>query len=229
MKLNEILKLNLSKEDILLAIAKSKMQDFHDNLRKREKIIQFDSKLRGYIGEIALKKWFSNNGIEVEATNYFDEESGMDIDFEYKGLQMELKTSLIPDSDSTMKNVIKNRDIKIIRRTRKIEDLRGDIHIQIFYDQLTNKKDEWLTEQKIEIDSKDLEYIYDNFLGKSYINKTYLVAWIDKPTLSKQMSDLKGYEKSWRFDKRRFWVCKLTNCFPPNELINYLNKIKTPL
>ena len=229
MNFQAIIKLDVTKEDILLAIAKSKMQDFYDNLRDRHVNIQFDSKLRGYIGEIALKKWFADNDIEITATNYFDEESGMDIDFEYKGLQMELKTSLIPDSDGTIKNVIENRDIKIIRRTRKIDDLRGDIHIQIFYDQLTNKKDEWLTEQKIEVDSDDLEYLYDNFLGKSYINKTYLVAWIDKPTLAKRMSNLKGYEKSWRFDKRRFWVCKLTDCFPPNELISYLNKIKTPL
>jgi hypothetical protein len=66
----------------------------------------------------------------------------MNIDFEYKGIEIELKTSLIPDMDKNLRNVIKHRDLKIIHRTQKIDDLKGDIHIQIFYDQLTNKKEE---------------------------------------------------------------------------------------
>ena len=225
MNINDIIKLQVSKEDVLEAIQKAKGHSFIDNLRDRHINIQFDSKLRGYIGEIALKNWFSKNDLEMEATNYFDEDYGMDIDFEYKGLEIELKTSLIPDMDKNLGNVIKHRDLKIIRRTRKIDDLKGDIHIQIFYDQLTNKKDDWLKKQDINIDTTDFEYLFDKFLGKSYLDNTYLVAWIDKATLSERMSKLKGYEKSWRFEKRRFWVCSLQECHPPKKLINHLKNI----
>ena len=225
MNISDIIKLDVSKEDVLKAIQKSKDHSFIDNLRDRHINIQFDSKLRGYVGELALKRWFTDNGIEIEATNYFDDEYGMDIDFEYKRLEMELKTSLIPDMDKNLKNVIKHRDLKIIRRTRKIDDLKGDIHIQIFFEQLTNKKDKWLKEQEIDINSTDVEYLYEKFLGKSYLENTFLVAWIDKTTLAHKMKSLKGYEKSWRFEKRRFWVCKLQECKPPSLLIDHLKKI----
>lgn len=66
-------------------------------------------------------------------------------------MDLELKTSLIHDSDKTLQNVFNKRDIKLIRRTRKIEDLKSDVHIQIYYDQLTNKKDLWLQEQDIDM------------------------------------------------------------------------------
>ena len=60
MNINDIIKLQVSKEDVLEAIQKAKWHSFIDNLRDRHINIQFDSKLRGYIGEIALKNWFSN-------------------------------------------------------------------------------------------------------------------------------------------------------------------------
>lgn len=120
MKYQDILKIVLTKEEIIAAIAKAKEQKFIDNLRDRHVNVQFDSKLRGYIGEIALKKWFIENGIDITTTNYFEEDIGMDVDFEYKGLDLELKTSLIPDDDKTLQNVFNKRDIKLIRRTRKI-------------------------------------------------------------------------------------------------------------
>lgn len=223
MKFQDILQLPVSKDDVIQAIAKAREQNFFDNLRDRHINIQFDSKLRGYVGEIALKKWFLDNGIKIETTNYFDEEYNMDIDFEYKDLELELKTSLIPDKDKTLLHVFNIEDLKINRRTRKIEDLKGDVHIQIYYDQLTKKKDEWLSEQEIDLDSDDNEFLYDKFLAKEYINKTYLVAWIDKVTLTERMSKLKGYEKSWRFEKRRFWVCKIKECKAPAKLISYLD------
>lgn len=223
MKYEEILKINLTMNNGIAAIAKAKEQNFIDNLRDRHVNVQFDSKLRGYIGEIALKKWFLDNGIEIVTTNYFDEDYGMDIDFAYKDLDLELKTSLIPDADKTLRNVFNKRDIKIIRRTRKIEDLKSDIHIQIYYDQLTTKKDQWLQEQNIDVGSNDLEYLYDAFLAKAYITKTYLFGWIDKNTLIQKMKSLKGYEKSWRHARRRFWVCKLKECHSPISLIKYLN------
>ena len=220
----EIVKLDLIKNDVIAAIAKAKDQNFIDNLRDRHINVQFDSKLRGYIGEIALKKWFLENDIKITTTNYFEEDIGIDVDFEYKGLDLELKTSLIPDADKTLENVFNKRDIKLIRRTRKIEDLKSDIHIQIFFEQRTNKKDEWLQEQEIDINSNDFEYLYNAFFAKTYITKTYLFGWIDKDTLAERINKLKGYEKSWRHARRRFWVCKLKECNPPKSLIKYLNE-----
>jgi hypothetical protein len=223
-KYQDILQLELNKDDVIEAIAKAKENNFIDNLRDRHVNVQFDSKLRGYIGEIALKKWFLENDIKITTTNYFEEDIGIDVDFEYKGLDLGLKTSLIPDADRTLQNVFKSRDIKLIRRTRKIEDLKSDIHIQIFYDQLTNKKDQWLQEQEIDINSDDFEYLYDAFLAKAYITKTYFFGWIDKDILTERINKLKGYEKSWRHARRRFWVCKLRDCFPSLSLIKYLNE-----
>lgn len=223
MKNQDILKLDLTVDDVIAAIAKAKEYNFIDNLRDRHINVQFDSKVRGYLGEIALKKWLFDNGIEITTTNYFEEDIGMDVDFEYKGLDLELKTSLIPDADKTLQNVFDKRDIKLIRRTRKIEELKSDIHIQIYYDQRTNKKDQWLQEQDIDLNSNDLEYLYEAFLAKAYITKTYLVCWIDKAALIERMKKLKGYEKSWRHARRRFWAFKLKDCNTPVSLIKYLN------
>ncbi len=55
MKYQDILKLELIKDDVVAAIARAKEHNFIDNLRDRHNNVQFDSKLLGYIGEIALK------------------------------------------------------------------------------------------------------------------------------------------------------------------------------
>ena len=67
-----------------MKLSLAKEQNFIDNLRDRHVNVQFDSKLRGYIGEIALKKWFLENNIKITTTNYFEEDIGIDVDFEYK-------------------------------------------------------------------------------------------------------------------------------------------------
>ena len=54
MKYYDIIKLNISKDDVVAVIIKAKEQDFIENLRERHVKIQFDSKVRGYIGEISL-------------------------------------------------------------------------------------------------------------------------------------------------------------------------------
>ena len=53
---------------------------------------------------------------------------------------MELKTSLIPDIDGTLETSFNKRDIKLIKRSRTIEELEGEIHIQVFYKHKTKKK-----------------------------------------------------------------------------------------
>jgi hypothetical protein len=132
----DTIKIELSEEEIkgiiknvILKIDISKM----DNLRNRHKNIQFDCLLRGYIGEYCIIKWLKKFNINFETTNYIEEDENIDIDFYYKEKNIELKTSLIPDVDVTIENAIGRRDIKLIRRgNSKIEDLRGDIHLQIY-------------------------------------------------------------------------------------------------
>lgn len=210
--INDIIKLNVTKDDILGAIQIAKNSNFLDNLRDRHINVQFDSKLRGYIGENAFKKWLDENSIKIDATNIIDDENGMDIDFTFlmndERKNLELKTSLIPDTDENLTNVIARRDIKIIKRTPNIERLSGDIHVQIYYDQLTRAKDTWLTNQNINIDSDDLEYLFTSFAASRYLEDTYLIGWIDKPTLIAHINSLPLSERTWHHARRDFWVCK---------------------
>ena len=62
-----------------------------DNLRTRHPNIQFDCMLRGYIGELAIRKCLQQFGIALEATNVRPEGESMDIDFLYKGKTSNLK------------------------------------------------------------------------------------------------------------------------------------------
>jgi len=218
----EIVTLNIIEDDIKKAIKKAKEQKFLDNLRNRHPNVAFDSKLRGYIGEIALRKWLATNGITIHTTNIMDDGSGMDIDFKYKDLDIELKTSLIPDVDGNLETVFQKRDIKIIKREERIEDLKGDVHIQIYYKHLREKKDIWLKSQQIDLESEDIDYLYQAFMAKRYINETILVAWIDKETLVSRINNLPEYKRTWGYAQRRFWKSPLKDSFSPDEFITYL-------
>ena len=134
--IGDVINLSLTKDEILECLCKTQKMNFLDNLRKRHPNVQFDCKLRGYIGEIAIKKWFSSNGIEIEATDYLPDGDSIDIDFIIAHTNIELKTSLIPDRDGDLEGVLDNRDIKLIRRNgQSIEELKGDVHMQIYYQQ----------------------------------------------------------------------------------------------
>ena len=102
MKFDEIINIGITVDEVKEAIIKAQQNDFIDNLRNRHPNVSFDSKLRGYIGEIGLSKWFASNNIILGDRNVQPDDFGLDIDFEYKGLSMELKTSLIPDIDGTL-------------------------------------------------------------------------------------------------------------------------------
>lgn len=219
---SQIVKVSVSVDEVKKAIVQAQSNCFIDNLRDRHPNVSFDSKLRGYIGENGLKKWFAHNGIVIDACNHFPDGLNMDIDFEYKGLDIELKTSLIPDKDGDLKTVFNKRDIKLIKREQSIEDLKGDIHIQVYYQHRTNKKDKWLKAQEINLESDDVDYVYKAICGKAYLDKTFLFCWIDKPTLIKKINALPLNKRTWSFGQRSFWVCPLKDCFPPNDLIKYL-------
>lgn len=227
--IRDVVNIKLTKEEILSCIAKTQQHTFLNNLRERHPNIKFDCKLRGYVGELALKKWFSENDIEIEATDYLEDGENIDIDFVITGQNIELKTSLIPDVDGNIENVIANRDIKIIRRgSDSIEDLKGDVHMQVYYQQRRKAKDNWLTEQKVDLNSRDLDYLYRAFRADAYLNTTYFVAWIDKPTLIEQVKKLPYNKRCWTFpgSLREFWVCPLKYSKAPNELVNYLDSLQ---
>ncbi len=121
----------LTEEEILCCIEKA--TSFfsiakRDNLRARHINIQYDCILRGYAGEYAMEKWLRENGIEPAETNLISDGENIDIDFLYRGANMELKTSMIPDADATLKNAFARRDIKLIKRKPHIEDLKVICH-----------------------------------------------------------------------------------------------------
>lgn len=225
MLFNQILKISITEEEVKSAILLSQSNLFRDNLRLRHPNVSFDSKIRGYVGEIGLKKWFTQNNITILTQNYMDDGLSIDIDFEYKGKDIELKTSLIPDTDQNLLTVFTRRDIKIIKREPEIEKLKGDIHIQIYFEHLTKKKDSWLRNQNIDLESTNIDYLYNSILGKSYLEKTFLFSWIDKETLIKRINSLPIHKRTWSFAMRNFWVCPLKDSFPPQELITYLNRL----
>lgn len=230
MLFDQVVKISISEEEVKNAILLSQSKLFIDNLRGRHPNVSFDSKIRGYVGEIGLKKWFSQNGIDIQTQNYFDDGLGMDIDFSFKGLDIELKTSLIPDIDENLENVFNRRDIKIIKREPEIEKLKGDIHIQIYFEQLTKKKDSWLKSQDIDLESTDVDYLYKSILGKSYLEKTFLFSWIDKKTLVERIKSLPAHKRTWSFGMREFWSCPLKDSLSSQELIKYLGeKDKSPI
>lgn len=224
MDFNQIVKLKVTKDDVVKAIKKIQSQVLQDNLRERHPNVSFDSKLRGTIGEIAIEKWFSANDIIIESKNSLDKVSNIDIDFQYKELDIELKTSLLPDADDNLETAFNKRDIKLIKRGNRIEDLKSDVHIQLFYEHRTKKKDDWLESQDIDLTSDNIDYLYEGLLGRAYLNKTFLFCWIDKPRLVKRINALPIEKRTWSFGKRDFWICPLKECFPPEELITYLKK-----
>lgn len=196
-----------------------------DNLRHRHPNIQFDCLLRGYIGEYAMSKWLNSFDVILDKTNYLEDGEQIDVDFLYKGKNLELKTSLVPDVDGTLEQAISKRDIKlIIRGSAKVEELKGDAHLQIIFNQRRLAKDRWLSEQEINLQSKDVNYLYEALGARKYINTVYFVAWIDKVTLIKSINNLPKVDQTWSFSQsdRSFWICKIKNSNSPAELIAYL-------
>ena len=221
----DFINIKLTKYEVLSCLKKAKENTFLDNLRYRHPNVQFDCKVRGYVGELAIKKWFESNSIEIEATDYLADGDSIDIDFKVKGLNLEIKTSLIPDVDGTLENVLAKRDIKLIcRNGQSIEQLRGDIHVQIFFQQKTKQKDAWLKQQVVDIKHDSLETLYNSFRADAYTNTTFIVAWIDKETLVSRINAMPVNQRQWSFpgSSRFFWKCSLKNAKNPTELITFL-------
>lgn len=226
----DIIRCVLTKSEVISCIAKAMQNCFIDNLRFRHPNIQFDCKLRGYIGEHALKKWFNEHGVEIEATDYMPDGDVIDIDFKIKGKNVELKTSLLPDADENIETVINKRDIKIIKRTASIEELKGDVHMQVYFSLKTKERDNWLKQKTINLDNKDKEYLFNSLDGGIFLTATFFVAWIDKPALVTYINSLPLQQRCWSFkgSQREFWTCPLRLSKKPIELIEYFKSFDIP-
>jgi hypothetical protein len=227
---DDILNLCLTREEILDVI--KKVQDnLHvsalDNVRIRHENIQFDCMLRGYIGEFAITKWFAENGIKINNKNYLSDNESIDIDFIYKNINIELKTSLLPDADLNIANCFEKRDIKIIKRENDITNVRGDVHMQMIFLQKRKAKDEWLKNQKIIFTNTDPEYYFDGFKAKCFLKNNFFVGWMDKDTLIKRIKLLPHNNRTWTFINARkdFWNCRIRESNKPLDLIKYLNNL----
>ena len=228
---NDSICIAVTDEEIKLVMEKARTQLFiskRDNLRNRHANIQYDCILRGYIGEFAITKWMNAKGIFFDKANYREDGETIDVDFLYKGKNIELKTSLLPDTDYTLENAIANRDIKLIKREEGIENLKGDIHLQIFFYQRRFAKDEWLAGRIINIEEADIDELFHKMLARCYRNTTYFVAWMDKPTLIKNINELPKAEQEWSFknSQRQFWNCKVSQSKKPEDLPNFLKNYK---
>jgi len=222
--INDIVQIELSKNEVLSCLGKTRQNRFIDNLRYRPRSVQFDCKLRGYVGEVAIKNWFEQHGIIVDATDYLEDGDSIDIDFLVKGKNIELKTSLIPDYDGNLTNVIANRDIKLIRRGAvSIEQLQGDVHLQIYYTPKRLERDNWLKSRRFDLSGTD-EELYHAFQANNY-QTAFFVAWMDKPALIQKINSLPTDKRTWGYALRDFWNCKLYQSKKPLELIDYLNSL----
>ena len=225
-----MIQLSLKKSDVLNAIEKAQQHNFLDNLRSRHPVVAFDSKLRGYLGEIAFEKWLKSERIPFHQKNEHQFDSGMDVDFIFKGSRqyhLELKTSLLPDKDGDLNQAVQNRDIKLIQRGNKsIEEIEGDIHVQLLFNQLRLRKDDWLKKKSSNLLQSSIAAIYIELAGHRYLQDTFMVGWIDKETLITQIRQKKEHMRMWKYGQRQFWTCNLkSEARNPLDLKKYLKEL----
>lgn len=227
MKYSDIIKIVLTKDEILLAIDHAKNEKFLDNLRDRKEFVAFDSKVRGYIGELYLKKIFIDSGINILRVDYSIDGFETDVDFEVenrsgKSLRIECKTSLVPDVYGSIRNSINHCDIKIIKREKDYRLITTDIHVQIYFDELRKQRDKYL----LNLNDHVISYSNDELFSLLKLNELtgYFVAWIDRDSLNSYLGLLSMNERIWNFGYRSFWKCPLSFSSEPGQLISYLKK-----
>lgn len=219
----DILKISLTETELLKAVDHAKEEHFLNNLRERNEFVAFDSKVRGYIGEIFLKNLLEKGGVKILGIDYTVDGGETDIDIQilrrYKKTTIECKTSLIPDVYGTLQTCIKKCDIKIIRREKHYSYIPIDIHVQIYFNELRKIRDNRISAINGSVNdytSKELV----NLLGLKELDG-YFVAWMDKMSLSNYLDNLQMYERVWKFGYRQFWKCPLKISKKPSDLISY--------
>jgi hypothetical protein len=233
----DIVALPLTQQDVLQAIERAQQCNFLNNLRQRHPNIEFDCKIRGFIGETAFQRWLASHRIYFQQTHYRADATGIDVDFLYayadKSLNLELKTSLIPDEWRNLPNCIEKGDIKLIRRGKQpIEALHGDIHVQIYYRQRRKAKDKWLSQQKVDVYNWKPGTLYEFLLGRAYLDNIFLVGWVDKSMLVNNLGGVPIQQSTWQFSGsgRKFWRCNIArHALKPMELVTYLQALPAPI
>lgn len=227
MELKDIVEMKITDKDLYSALEKALNMDFIDNLRHRESFVQLDSKIRGYLGEIAIKKFLEKSPLTIAHSDYYEKGSNEDVDIyinnqNTKNIKVEIKTSLIPDVWKTLQSVVDNADIKIIKREKNYRDIKASFHIQIYFNFYRKKRDEELKR----INGKPKDYSKEDLINIMKLNKlkNVFVAWIDKKSLIEYLDTQKN--KCWEYGYRQFWHCPLKIAKAPKELITALIDFK---
>ena len=225
---NDLMQVDIEYEDLKQALSLSLEKSFLDNLRQRNPFVQLDSKVRGFLGEFAIRKLISKNRqLSILETDYVTEESHEDKDIvienEYSSnIILEIKTSLLPDVWRSLDTLLQNADIKIIKRERSYRDIRADFHIQIYFHFYRKERDTYLSTLR----GSPNDYSIDELIRIMKLEdlRESFVAWVDKPTLIKNLDD--SYYKTWHFGYRDFWKCPLQSANPPSEFMDCLASYK---
>ena len=225
--IHDLIALPLTRDDVLTAIKEARQHRFHDNLRRRSPIVQFDSKVRGYLGELGMRKWLSSQGVGCTATNTPTDYHQMDTDLTLavgdRQWSAEVKTSLIPSRFSHLEGYIDTADLKLIKRTPTPSGLRSDLHLQVLYDLVTDRRDDWLNRIRPDLPDRLTDaQLYEQLRLSQYERTAYFAAWIDRERVCRYVPQLD--EPTWGFGKRQFWVCRFgEHAMPPQELVRFLN------
>ena len=236
---SDIIKILLSEEEIKYILSKSMCSiniSQYNPLRYRKPITQLDSLFRGYLGEYAFFKYMLEKDITFSKINYKKDGEKIDMDLCYKGLNVEIKTSMIPDIDDCMYKTINTRDIKLIRRENSsIEDLQGDIHIHILFNTKRHEHDEWILSKDFNISNHDVNSLYKFLNAEMYRDCINFVGWVDKKTLVQHINKLPEEDRCWSFrnskhsifenSKRYFWNFKIKDSHKPSLIIPYLKSL----
>lgn len=238
---DKLIILDITKDDVMSSIDKAKGMSFSNNLRNRNPTLQFDCKIRGYLGEIGLTKWLQSYNIKCWSNGQLvGDMYSADIDLNIRGIQKdyksEIKTSAKPDrwyaeanTDKVLiRNCIEQGDIKIFARNNDYHiDLDRDIYIQIYFGVKRQEHDSVINalyEKHPDFLRYNNEDIYQLFHFIDYMENTYFVGWMDRESIIKKLDATPVNERTWQFEGsyKTFWKCNIKDAYYPITLINYI-------
>lgn len=237
---DKIVILNISIGDVFVAIDKAKQMTFIDNLRNRAPTVQFDCKVRGYLGEIGIMKWLNSFNIRCWSGSANLDVFSSDVDLNIRGMQKdyiaEIKTSAKPDNWTTigistdkvlLQSCLEKGDIKIYARQADYRtDLNRDLYVQVYYGIKTKAHDAVINGLYLSNPSF-LSYSANDLFGlfhmEEYLENIYFVGWIDKNSIIQRLDSLDPNDRMYSTGgNKMFWCCGLKDAYPPSYLINYL-------
>lgn len=219
---DELIQLSMTDEDLKSAVQKALKVNVCDNLRERMPFVQFDSQIRGYLGEICMKKYLIANKINVVETDTYDSTEKEDKDIviknQYREVELEIKTSLIPNGHKTLSMAMKKCDIKIIKREDDYHNIKSDVYVQIYFNLQTQTRDDFLKT----IEGRPKDYTEDQLIEILELRKLKpkFAGWVTKEQIVSYLDTAK--QKTWGQEKKMLWKCPLTLCNPPYLLIGTL-------